>query len=208
MHAALAGHHRRVTEQRGQALTLQGRGHQQHLERLVTQQLAAIEGQRQGQVGIQAAFVEFVEDHQADAFQRRIVLQTAGEDALGDHLDAGPRADLAVQADAIAHRLADALAQLAGQALGGGAGGQATRLQHQDRLPGQPGLAEQGQRHAGGLAGTGWRLQHGLVALGQGLAEGGQYVVDGQAVHGFSDWPAIIRTTAALAHPTATAALL
>ncbi len=54
-------------------------------------------------------------------------------------------------------------------------------------LPGQPGLAEQGQRHAGGLAGTGWRLQHGLVALGQGLAEGGQYVVDGQAVHGFSD---------------------
>ncbi len=114
VHAALAGHHRRVTEQRGQALALQGRGHQQHLERLVTQQLAAIEGQRQGQVGIQAAFVEFVEDHQADAFQRRIVLQTAGEDALGDHLDAGLRADLAVQADAIAHRLADALAQLAG----------------------------------------------------------------------------------------------
>ena len=58
--------------------------------------------------------MEFVEDHQPDAFQCRVVLQAARKDALGDHLDAGVRPDLAVEADAVAHRLADPLAQLAG----------------------------------------------------------------------------------------------
>lgn len=89
--------------------------------------------------------MEFVEDHQADALQRRVVLQAPGEDAFGHHLDAGARADLRLQADAVAHPLADALAQLGGQALGGGAGGQPARLQHEDGLPGEPGLVQQGK---------------------------------------------------------------
>ena len=75
-HAALAAHHRRFAEQRRKTLALQGRRHHQHFQRrLVAQQFAAIESQRQGQVGIQAALVEFVEDHQADTVQRRVVLQ-------------------------------------------------------------------------------------------------------------------------------------
>src|SRR5690606_39919782 len=67
--------------------------------RSVAQQLAAIEGKRQRQIGIQAALVEFIEDHQPDALQRRVVLQAAGKNALGDHLDARTRTDLAVQAN-------------------------------------------------------------------------------------------------------------
>ncbi len=178
VHAPLAAHHRCLVEQRRQALALQRRRHQQELERLVAQQLTRIERQRQGQIGIQAALVEFVEDHQPDAFQCRVVLQAARKDALGDHLDAGVRPDLAVQADAVAHRLADPLAQLAGQAFGGGAGGQPARFEHDDGLPGQPGFAEQRQRHAGGLAGAGRRLEHGFVALLQGLAQRRQNFVD------------------------------
>ena len=116
--------------------------------------------------------MEFVEDHQADAFQRRIVLQAAGEDAFGDHLDARVRPHLAVQANAVAHRLADPFAQLAGQALGGGAGGQSAWFEHEDGLSGQPGRIEQRQRHAGGLAGAGRRLQHHFVAGAQGIAQG------------------------------------
>jgi hypothetical protein len=75
---ALRCDHRGVVQQPRQALAFQGRGHQQDLQRrLVTQQLAAIEAQRQRQVGVQAAFVEFVEDQQAHAFQRRVGLQAA-----------------------------------------------------------------------------------------------------------------------------------
>ncbi|MDT4824390.1 hypothetical protein FQZ97_576370 [compost metagenome] len=134
--------------------------------------------------------MEFVEDHQADAVQRRVVLQAAGEDALGDHLDARPRADLAVQADAVADRFADLLAQLAGQPLGGGARGQPARLEHEDALPGQPRLAEQYQRHAGGLAGAGRRLQHHFVAQGEGGAQVGENGIDGQNGHGNSHYEA------------------
>ena len=186
VHAPFAGHHRRLAEQRGQPLAFQRGRHQQHLERRVAQQLAAIEGKRQRQIGIQAALVEFVEDHQADTLQRRVVLQTAGKNALGDHLDARTRTDLAVQANAVAHRLADRFAQLAGQALGSGARGQTTRLQHDDALPGQPRLVEQRQRYAGGLAGTGWRLQHRFMACSQGAAQVGQYSVNRQRCHHFS----------------------
>ncbi|MNQ64002.1 hypothetical protein D3C85_784040 [compost metagenome] len=175
VHAALAAHHRSAIQQARQALALQGGGHQQDLQRrLVAQQRPAVEAKGQGQVGVEAALVEFVEDHQADAFQRRVFLQAAGEDAFGDYLDARARADFRLQTNAVTDPFADLLAQLAGQALGGGAGGQAPRFQHQDGLPGQPGFVEQGERHAGGLAGAGRCLQHGFVAGSQGGPQVGQ----------------------------------
>jgi hypothetical protein len=115
--------------------------------------------------------MEFVENHQTDAIQRRVILQAAGEDALGDHLDARVRPHLAVQTNAVADRLTDPFAQLAGQALGRSARSQATRFEHEDGLPGQPGRIEQRQGHTGGLAGAGRRLQYNFVTLGQGVAQ-------------------------------------
>ena len=114
--------------------------------------------------------MKFVEDHQTNTLQRRIILQATGKNALGDHLDAGGRPHLAVQPNAVADRLANPLAQLAGQTLGGGSRGQATRFKHEDGLPGQPGRVEQRQRHAGGLASAGRRLQHHFVAGAEGIA--------------------------------------
>ncbi len=55
---------------------------------------------------------------QADTVQRRGVLQATGKDTLGDHFDAGLRADPALQADPVADGLADLFAQLGGQPLG------------------------------------------------------------------------------------------
>jgi len=123
--------------------------------------------------------VKLIEDHQADAFQRRIVLQAPRQNALGDHLDARLRPDLAVQADAIANGLANPLAQLAGQSLGCRARGQAARFEHDELLPGQPRLVEQRQRHTGGLASARRCFEHRFVALLQGLAQRGQRLVDG-----------------------------
>jgi len=38
---------------------------------------------------VQAALVELVEDQEADALERRVLLAHPGEDALGDHFDPG-----------------------------------------------------------------------------------------------------------------------
>ena len=131
VHAAFAAHHRGIIQQPRKALALQGRGHQQNLQRrIVPQQFPAIQAQCQGQVGIKAALVKFVEDHQPHTLQRRVGLQAAGEDAFGHYLDAGFRPDLAVQADAIANGLADLFAQFAGQALGRSPRCQAAGLEH------------------------------------------------------------------------------
>ena len=130
--------------------------------------------------------MKFVEDHQTDAFQRRILLQATGKNALGDHLDARVRPDLAVQANAVADRLANPFTQFAGQALGGSTSGQPAWFEHEDILPGQPRRIQQCQRYAGGLAGAGRRLQHGFVTGGQGIAQGGQQRIDRQGIHHFS----------------------
>ena len=140
---------------------------------LVAKQVAAVQAQGQCQVGVEAALVEFVEDQQTDTVQCRIVLQTTGEDAFGDHFDARVGPDLAVETDAIADGFTDFLPQFAGQAFRGGTGGQAPGFEHQDGLPRQPRLIQQGQGHAGGFTGAGRRFQHGFMAIRQGVTQGG-----------------------------------
>ncbi|MNG22172.1 hypothetical protein D3C84_1066300 [compost metagenome] len=117
--------------------------------------------------------MEFIENQQPHAFQRRIILQAPGEDAFGDHFNPRPGPDFAVQPNAITDGFTDLLAQLTGQALRRRTCSQPTRFEHQDGLPGQPGLVEQGQRHAGGLTGTGRCFEHGFVACRQGFTQGG-----------------------------------
>ena len=56
---------------------------------------------------------------------------------------------------------------------------QTPRFEHEDALAGEPGLVEQGQRHAGGLAGARRGFQNGLVLCAKGLAQGGNNGVDG-----------------------------
>ena len=89
-------------------------------EAQVVAQGRGVERQCQPEVGIEAAFVEFVEQHGGHATQFRIVEQHAGEDAFGDDFDAGAGADLAVHAHAVADRLADGLVQRHRHAPGGG----------------------------------------------------------------------------------------
>ncbi|MNE01826.1 hypothetical protein D3C80_942780 [compost metagenome] len=120
----------------------------------------------------------FIEDQQADAFQCRVCLQAAGENALGHHFDTGRGANLAVQPDPVTDGLPDLLAQLTGQPLGRRASRQSTWFEHQNGLVAQPRLVEQCQWHAGCLAGAGWRFEHGFVAQAQGFTQGWQYGID------------------------------
>ena len=121
--------------------------------------------QRQPEIGIERALVKFVEQHRGDAGQFRIVEDQAGENALGDDLDAGRARHLRAEPHAVADGLADPLAKRLRHPLGAGARRDPPRLQHDDLLAARPGRIEQRQRHPRGLAGAGRRHQHrGVVA--------------------------------------------
>ena len=127
---ALAGDDWSVAEQRGDAGAVDGGGHDQQPE--IGAERGGIERQREAQIGIEAALVKFVEEHGGDATQFRIVQQHAGEDALGDDLDAGFGGDFGVEPDAIANGLAGVLTERAGHEACRGAGGEAARFEHDD----------------------------------------------------------------------------
>ena len=139
--------------------------------------------QGEGQVGLQAALVQLVEDHAADAVERRVVLQHAEEETVGHHFDAGARPHLGVEPHAIAHGLADRFAQGRRHAPRGSARRQPPRLLHDDLGVAEPRRVEQGQRHARRLAGAGRRHQHGGIARLQRLFQPRQRFVDGKRVH-------------------------
>ena len=161
---------------------IQGRRHGNDAQVLAQRHLG-LAHEREGKVGVQPALVQFVEDHAADAVERRVVLQQAQEQAVGDDLDAGARADPGVEAHAVAHGLAHGLAQAGRHAARGGAGGQAPRLLHDDPAPLQPGRVEQRQRDARGLAGA-WRgHEHGGIAGSQRLFQARQGFIDRKGVH-------------------------
>ena len=89
-------------------LAVERRRHHQQAQ-ILAQMPARIQRQRQAQIGFEAALVELVEDDQADAVERGIVLDQPRQDALGHHLDArfGPMRVSSRGAEA--HGLADAL---------------------------------------------------------------------------------------------------
>ena len=99
-----------------------------------------MEGERQAEVGVNAALVELVEDHESDPIQRGIRLDQAGQDALGEDLDPGGRADRCLMPDPVADQAADRLSGQCGHMTRRGSGGQAPGLQHQDPTAPQPGL--------------------------------------------------------------------
>ncbi len=145
---------------------IQRRGHGQQ-DQVVTQRPGDFKAEGQSQIGIERAFVEFVEDHRADARQPRIGLDHPGQDAFGHHLDPGFRAGLAVAPDAVAHGLAYGFAQGIRHTLGCGAGGKAAGFQHEDTARGQPRLQHR-QRDDGGFPGTGRGLQDRAAMVAQG----------------------------------------
>ena len=133
-----------------------------------------VEGQRQAQVGLEAALVELVEDHQPHAVEAGVALQPPGEDALGHHLDPGVAADGPVVAGAVADRAADLLAEQRRHPPGRGPGGQPAGFEHDDAPVAEPLGAEQGEGDRGGLAGAGGGLEHGQARAGERGLELGQ----------------------------------
>jgi hypothetical protein len=177
--AALAFHHRRIAQKLCHPRAVERRRHDQDLQ-ILAQALLRIAREREAEVGIQGAFMEFIEQHGGDAGQFRIVEHKAGEDALGDDLDAGAARHLRAKAHAQAHRLADRLADSLRHPLGGRTRGEAARLQHDNLSAAGPGLLRQHQWNPRGLAGARRRHQHGSIAPAQSLVKARQGGINGQ----------------------------
>ncbi len=176
--AALRADHRRAPHEGGDRGGVQRGGHRQD-HQVGSQGAAHLEGQREPQIDIQRAFVEFIEDHEADARQFGIRLQHPRQDTLGHNLDPGGIRHLRRTAHPVADGPARCLAQGVGHPFGAGAGGKAARLEHQD-LAGHDACLEQCQRHARRLASAGRRLENRVTRVAQGGDQGGQAGLDGQ----------------------------
>ena len=167
--AALAGDDGSVAQDLRHPRAVQRRRHRQDAQVLAEAALA-VERESQPQVGVERALVELVEQDCADAGELRVVQDHAGEDALGDDLDARLRPRLRDHARPQSDSLAHSLRQGLRHALGCGPRGDTARLQHQHLPALEPAFLHQRQRHARRLAGAGRRDQNGASARRQGGA--------------------------------------
>ena len=158
--------HQRRAESGRQAGVQRGR-HHQHAQ-VVAQGALHLAQQRQGEVGVQRAFVEFVQDDQPHARQFGVALQPPGQDALGDDFQPGPWPHPRLEAHARPHRLPNLLAQPLGQPRRHCPRRHPARLQHDDVLSGQPAFPQQVQRQRRAFARAGGRLQHDEGMRGEG----------------------------------------
>lgn len=117
--------------------------------------------------------MKFIQDHQRDAVERRILLQLPRQNALGNHLQPGCRTAAALVAHPVANRLARPLAQLFRQPQRHVLGRQAPRLQHHHPAR-QATAAQNFQRQPGRFAGAGRRVQHHL----RGALQGGEQFIN------------------------------
>ena len=106
-----------------------------------------IERQRQAQIGVERALVEFVEQNGAHALKRGIVEDHAGKHALGDDLDPGAGGGFRFHAHPQADTLAHLFAKRGGHTVSGGAGGKAPWLQHENAARADETGAHQRQRN-------------------------------------------------------------
>ena len=118
-------------KQAGDALTIEGGRHHQQAQ-ILAQPLLGIAAQGQGQIAVQITLMEFIEDHQTNTAQLRVLLQTTGQDPFSHYLDAGLFRYLTVQTHPVANRFAHRLPQLACHVGRRCTRGEASGFQHQD----------------------------------------------------------------------------
>ena len=129
--AAFARHHRRIAQKLCHPRAVDRRRHDEQPQ-ILAQALLHVARQRQPEIGVERALVEFVEQDGGDALEHRIVEDKPREHALGDDLDPRARRHFGAEAHPQAHRVADLLAERLGHALGGGPRCQPPGFQHQD----------------------------------------------------------------------------
>ena len=126
---------------------------------------------------MQIAFMEFVEDHQGDISERRVLLQQSREDTFRYHLNTRVLADTPLAADAVTDGLPHRLAKLLSHVLRGAYRRQPPRFEHHDTATDAI-IVEQGKRHARGFAGAGCGRQYHTGVVGERIAQRRQRLIN------------------------------
>ncbi len=162
----------------GDRVGVERRGHRHHGQvRAVGLAQPAQPGE--GEIGGDVALVQLVEHDHADAGQARRRQHAPDEQPFGHEPQPRLGPGRFVEADRIADGLADAFAQLAGDARRGQPRGQPARLEHPD-LPVATPRVEQRARNTRRLARARRGLHHGGAARRDGVGDRRQAVVDRQ----------------------------
>ena len=128
---------------------------------VLAQGAAHLPGEGEAEIGVEGAFVELVEDHRADAGQFRVGC-TGGSGCPRSPPRCASPGGCGCRRACGSRRCGPPARPASGHALGGGAGGEAARLQHHDAAR-HGARVQQGQRHPRRLAGTRRGLQHGTA---------------------------------------------
>jgi hypothetical protein len=135
-----------------------------------------VEGLGEGDVAVDVALVEFVEEDGGDAGEGGLRKHLAQEDAFGFEVDAGGGAADGFEADLVADFAAEVHAAFFGDALGEQARGEAAGLEHDGLAVAEGAEIEEHLRHLGGFAGAGGG---GEDDAPRALQRGGEVVADG-----------------------------
>ena len=136
----------------------------------------------EGEIAVEIALVNFIEDHQPDPGQFGIALQAPGEDPFGDDFDPRRPGDLALKTDGVADPGADTFAELRRQIVGGIGRRQPPRFEDNHRLSGEPRRVEKFEGDARRLPRPRRGLQHAGRRCGQQSLEAGEDLVNRQGV--------------------------
>lgn len=170
---------RAVTQMGGERSGVEGGGHNEETESGAGGALEA-EQEGQGEIAVDVALVEFVEDDNGDAAESGVGEEAASKHPLGEETEAGAGARDVFETDLVAGGLADGFAHFSRDAAGGESGGEATGFEDED-LAGEEG--EEGGGNAGGFSGAGRGLEDEVGVVAEGVEDLGEEGVNGERNH-------------------------
>ena len=150
---------RSAAQELGDRTSVERRRHDEEAQ-VVAYERLRLQGQREAQIGVEAALMKLVEDDEANVIERRVALQAAREHALRHDFDPRAWSDTRVAAHAIADGLSDLLTQELGESVRGRSRGEPSWLEHHDRAVAEPLGVDEDERHSCRLAGSRGSLQN------------------------------------------------
>ncbi len=158
MHPPARSEHRARREIFFQFVRLERGGHDDQFE-IGSLCFLQLQRAREGDVAVEMAFVEFVEENRRDAAQLRILQQLAEENSLSHETDARLFGGDFFETDLVTDLVAEPSATFESDALGEQPRGEAARLQDDDFALAEQSAIEQDLRNLRRFAGTSRRLQ-------------------------------------------------
>ena len=113
-----------------------------------------IESEREAEIGVNAPFVVFIENHNTNAGKVGRILNVTGQNSLGDNFDPRRSRHPRFPANPIAYGLADCFSKLCSHELCCALSRETPRLKHHHMLSCKPIGGKERNRHSGGFAGS------------------------------------------------------